>query len=98
MNENSVLKIGQNLYLYNPESPKVETVNDNQTTGKIYVVKQGDTLSKIAKENNVSLKSVLESNNLKENSRLQIGQKIVLSQNLAKKKLSSLNRQKKTHR
>ncbi len=87
MNENSVLKIGQNLYLYNPESPKVETVNDNQTTGKIYVVKQGDTLSKIAKENNVSLKSVLESNNLKENSRLQIGQKIVLSQNLAKEEI-----------
>lgn len=94
INDDVVIKIGQKLYLYNPESQKVETAkietakietaSESKTPEKVYVVKQGDTLSKIAEENNVSLKSILESNNLKEDTRLQIGQKIVLSQNLTK--------------
>ncbi|HOV34264.1 MAG TPA: LysM peptidoglycan-binding domain-containing protein, partial [Candidatus Hydrogenedens sp.] len=66
------------------EEAKVETENKSKTTEKVYVVKQGDTLSKIARENNVSLKSILESNSLKEDSPLRVGQKIVLSQNLTK--------------
>ncbi|MGC9053755.1 MAG: LysM peptidoglycan-binding domain-containing protein, partial [Candidatus Hydrogenedens sp.] len=44
-----------------------------------YIIKQGDTLSKIAKENNTNIKNIMELNNLNENSNLQIGQKIILS-------------------
>lgn len=81
LDDNSILKIGQKIYLYNPE------IKDNiqlqeETPKSIYVVKQGDTLSKIAKENNTSTKNIMELNNLDENSTLQIGQRIILSREI----------------
>jgi len=44
----------------------------------IYVVKQGDTLSRISKRNNVSIASLCKTNTIKRNSVLRIGQKLVI--------------------
>lgn len=44
----------------------------------IYVVKSGDTLSRISKRNNVSIASLCKINTIKRNSVLKIGQKIVI--------------------
>ncbi|WP_353780014.1 peptidoglycan DD-metalloendopeptidase family protein [Winogradskyella sp. 3972H.M.0a.05] len=45
---------------------------------KIYVVKRGDTLSRISKRNNVSISSICKTNYIKRNSILKVGQKLVL--------------------
>jgi murein DD-endopeptidase MepM/ murein hydrolase activator NlpD len=44
----------------------------------IYVVKPGDTLSRISKRNNVSIASLCKTNSLKRNSIIKIGQKLVI--------------------
>jgi murein DD-endopeptidase MepM/ murein hydrolase activator NlpD len=44
----------------------------------IYVVKSGDTLSRISKRNNVSITSICRTNTIKRNSTLKIGQKLVI--------------------
>jgi murein DD-endopeptidase MepM/ murein hydrolase activator NlpD len=44
----------------------------------IYIVKSGDTLSRISKRNNVSISSLCETNSLKRNSIIKIGQKLVI--------------------
>nr|WP_321235006.1 M23 family metallopeptidase [uncultured Psychroserpens sp.] len=44
----------------------------------IYIVKRGDTLSRISKRNNVSIASLCKTNSLKRNSIIKIGQKIVI--------------------
>ena len=43
---------------------------------KIYVVKKGDTLSRISQRNNVSIRSICIGNNIKSTSLLKIGQKL----------------------
>ena len=45
---------------------------------KTYVVRRGDTLSRIARKNNVSITSICKSNYIKRNSVLRVGQKLVL--------------------
>ncbi len=82
LDNSSVLQIGQKIYLYNPEQQNIIKPPTERLDGGIYIVKQGDTLSKIAKENSVNVKTIMELNNLNESSRLQIGQKIVLSRNM----------------
>ncbi|WP_040281564.1 M23 family metallopeptidase [Psychroserpens damuponensis] len=44
----------------------------------IYVVKSGDTLSRISKRNNVTITSICKTNTIKRNSVLKIGQKLVI--------------------
>jgi len=44
----------------------------------IYVVKSGDTLSRISKRNNVSIAALCETNDLKRNAIIRIGQKLVI--------------------
>jgi murein DD-endopeptidase MepM/ murein hydrolase activator NlpD len=44
----------------------------------IYVVKSGDTLSRISKRNNVSITSLCKTNTIRRNSVLKIGQKLVI--------------------
>ncbi|WP_460218862.1 peptidoglycan DD-metalloendopeptidase family protein [Psychroserpens sp. MEBiC05023] len=44
----------------------------------IYVVKRGDTLSRISKRNNVSIASICKTNTISRNSVLKIGQKLVI--------------------
>ncbi|NNL80774.1 MAG: peptidoglycan DD-metalloendopeptidase family protein [Flavobacteriaceae bacterium] len=45
---------------------------------KIYVVKRGDTLTRIANRNGISIRSILVANNIRYNSMLKIGQKLVI--------------------
>ena len=47
-------------------------------TKKIYVVKRGDTLSRISKRNNISIASICKTNAIKKSSLLKIGQKLIL--------------------
>ncbi len=46
--------------------------------GNIYVVKRGDTMSAIARKNNISLWQLLKTNNLKSKSTIKPGQKLVI--------------------
>ena len=45
---------------------------------KIYVVKKGDTLSRISRRNNTSIASICRTNKIKKSSTLRIGQKLIL--------------------
>jgi len=47
-------------------------------TKKIYVVRSGDTLSRISKRNNVSITAICRTNSIRKSSTLRIGQKLVL--------------------
>ena len=44
----------------------------------IYIVKRGDTLSRISRRNNVSIRSICIANNIKSTSVLRVGQKLTL--------------------
>jgi len=44
----------------------------------IYIVKRGDTLSRISRRNNVSIRSICVANNIKSTSVLRVGQKLML--------------------
>jgi len=45
---------------------------------KLYIVKRGDTLSHISRRNNVSIRSICVTNNIRSNSVLKIGQKLYI--------------------
>ncbi|MEM9680946.1 MAG: M23 family metallopeptidase [Bacteroidota bacterium] len=45
---------------------------------KVYIVKRGDTLSKIARRNNISIASICKTNAISRNSVIKIGQKLIL--------------------
>lgn len=47
---------------------------------KVYVVKKGDTLSRISQRNNVSIRSLCINNNIKSTSLLKIGQKLYIDE------------------
>ncbi|MCX7549581.1 M23 family metallopeptidase [Xanthomarina sp. F2636L] len=44
----------------------------------VYIVKKGDTLSRISSKNNVSIYSLCKTNHIRQNSTLRIGQKLVI--------------------
>ncbi len=46
---------------------------------KVYVVKSGDTLSKISHKYNISIRTLCRSNSIRRNSVLKIGQKLIVS-------------------
>jgi LysM repeat protein len=45
---------------------------------KIYVVKRGDTLSRISRSNNVSIAAICKTNAISKNSVIQPGQKLLI--------------------
>ncbi|MCA0132760.1 peptidoglycan DD-metalloendopeptidase family protein [Winogradskyella alexanderae] len=45
---------------------------------KVYIVRRGDTLSRISKRNNITIASICKTNAIRRNSTLRIGQKLVL--------------------
>ncbi|GGI57469.1 peptidoglycan DD-metalloendopeptidase family protein [Winogradskyella haliclonae] len=47
-------------------------------TKKVYVVRSGDTLSRISKRNNVSIAAICRTNSIRKSSTLRIGQKLIL--------------------
>ena len=67
---------GQNSMM---ESPTSKTSDESKT--RTHVVRSGETLSSIAKEENTSVKSICEKNNIKETSKLKVGQKLIVSGN-----------------
>lgn len=58
---------GQNLSIYNPQGLATHTQ---------YVVKKGDTLSKIATDNNTTVEQIAKDNNIRDTNKLRIGQNI----------------------
>lgn len=62
-------------------APKAETpkATSPKSSGKVYVVKSGDTLSKIAKDNGTSVDALMKLNtDIKDAGKISIGQKIKL--------------------
>jgi len=51
-------------------------LNNNLTTAKYYIVQLGDTLSKIAKDNNTTVNQLVNWNNIKNANLIYVGQKI----------------------
>jgi LysM repeat protein/GH25 family lysozyme M1 (1,4-beta-N-acetylmuramidase) len=66
----NVLRIGQVLKL--TSSAKVTTT----TTSKVYIVKRGDVLSKIAKANKTTVAKICSLNGIKNANKISIGQKL----------------------
>lgn len=56
-----------------------EALQNEKKQKKIYVVKRGDTLSKISKKYRVSIASLCKTNAIKKTSLLKIGQKLILT-------------------
>ncbi len=89
LDKNATIKIGQKLII--PSKAKVKTLlAKNKFKSKsnnigIYTVKKGDTLSLIAKKNNISLTMLRELNKLSRSSKIKIGQKLVLTPSKVKK-------------
>lgn len=52
---------------------------DTESKSRIHVVRSGETLSSIAKEEHTTVKNICEKNNIKETSKLKVGQKLVVS-------------------
>lgn len=57
---------------------KEEAIASLEKQETLYVVKRGDTLSRISKRNNISIKAICNANNIRTTSVLKIGQKLVL--------------------
>ncbi len=55
-----------------------EALESLKKQNKIYIVRRGDTLSKIAQRNNVSVTSICKTNFIKRNAVIKVGQKLVL--------------------
>ncbi|NBP71452.1 MAG: LysM peptidoglycan-binding domain-containing protein, partial [Cytophagia bacterium] len=57
--------------------------------GLTYSVKKGDTLSKIAAQNNTTVNKIVQANNIKDPNFIQINQKLVIPQSIASKSQES---------
>lgn len=57
---------------------KEEAIASVEAQQKIYIVKRGDTLSRISKRNNVTIASICQSNSIRRNETLRIGQKLII--------------------
>lgn len=55
-----------------------EAIASLEKQRKVYVVRRGDTLSRISQRNNVSIAAICKTNYIKRNSVLKVGQKLVL--------------------
>ena len=62
----------------NPLRSKEEAIASLIKQKSIYIVKSGDTLSRISKRNNVTIASLCKTNSLRRNSIIKIGQKLVI--------------------
>lgn len=77
------LKIGKHHFGYLPENDGfkkgIKTKKDNKTDIKEIIVKKGDTLSDIAKANNITVDDIMKKNTkIKDKNKIRIGQRIKL--------------------
>lgn len=63
------------LEIFSTEEEAIASMNREL---KVYIVKKGDTLSKISLRNNTSITAICKSNHMKRNSTLRIGQKLII--------------------
>ncbi|WP_286854153.1 peptidoglycan DD-metalloendopeptidase family protein [Xanthomarina sp.] len=63
------------LEIFTTEEEAIASMNREP---KVYIVKKGDTLSKISLRNNTSITAICKSNHMKRNSTLRIGQKLII--------------------
>lgn len=56
-----------------------EAIESEKYQKKIYVVKRGDTLSKISHKYNISISSLCRTNSIRRNSVLKVGQKLIVT-------------------
>ena len=71
------LKIGNHWFGYLPENDgfKKQKSKTQNSSGQ-YIVKSGDTLDKIAKKHNTTVKKIMQNNNIKNPNMIKVGQKI----------------------
>ncbi|MFN1835022.1 LysM peptidoglycan-binding domain-containing protein [Balneola sp. MJW-20] len=85
--QGNAITVGQELVYYATEPDTLSVavvdegesilVNDDQQTNVYYVVKSGDTLTKIAREHNMTLNQLRQLNNLQSDN-IQIGQRLAV--------------------
>ena len=56
-----------------------EALKSEKNQRKVYVVKRGDTLSKISHQYNISIRSLCRTNSIGRNSVLRVGQKLIVT-------------------
>lgn len=78
LNSHSILKIGQIIRLPGYPVSNVQKASTNTLSTKYYTVKSGDSVWIIAKKTKVPYKTLLTLNNLNSNSKLNIGDTILL--------------------
>ncbi len=89
MTRSTIIRVGQKISIPAPEAstevtpalaetPKTESTNIETEELSVYVVKKGDYLSKIAKNNKTTVRQLMAINNLK-NHNIRIGQKLKIT-------------------
>ena len=96
LNRSSVIKVGQEIKI--PASGEVSSIPEQKpaehenaqvsSEAETYVVKSGDSLSRIAKRHSTTVRQLMSINNLK-NHNIKIGQKLIVPKASAKKQASS---------
>ena len=96
LNRSSVIKVGQEIKI--PASGEVSSMPEQKpaehenaqvsSEAETYVVKSGDSLSRIAKRHSTTVRQLMSINNLK-NHNIKIGQKLIVPKASAKKQSSS---------
>ena len=65
--------------IYPNQIIKIPQTKNNSNPSNYYIIKKGDALSKIAKENNTTVENLVKINNIKNPNLIYVGQKIRIS-------------------
>ena len=79
--ENAKKACKNGYFVFNSKGEVVYPIEEKKETSNVYVVKSGDTLSKIAKKYNTTVAVLQKLNNIKNANIINIGQKITLPTN-----------------
>ena len=77
------------------ETPTLKAEGESKI--RTHVVRSGETLSSIAKEENTSVKSICDKNDIQESSILKVGQKLIISGNKTNQPKDNSSNNKKYH-